>query len=351
MGTRVWEQENVTPDGGLPRVSIITPAYNAAQFIAETLNSVFAQHYRDFEVIVVNDGSPDTDELERVLRPYLGRIQYLSQQNAGPAAARNAGIRRAVGRYVAFLDSDDTWDPEYLQAQLRLIESQEGVDLVYADLRLVGDSLRSGGTFMHFCPSRGTPTFESLLSGDCCVPTSATMVRKRVLAEAGLFNESPAVRGVEDFDMWLRVAWRGARIAYQRRALGTYRVHKGSVSANQAAQSAAAVQVLAKLNAELGLSKAQRALLLHQQAFLEAEEHLFLGKRDLVEGDLRNARERLAKANVFFRRFRISIAIAALRFAPGLAARCVALWQRLLQALSRVRARRWRRSAAQRSNP
>jgi len=95
-----------------PRVSVIVPAYNTAPFIAETLDSVFAQSMADFEVIVVNDGSPDTPALEQALLPYRARIRYIVQSNGGLSAARNTAIRASGSELVAFLDSDDVWEPD-----------------------------------------------------------------------------------------------------------------------------------------------------------------------------------------------------------------------------------------------
>src|SRR5713226_4394344 len=93
---------------GTPLVSVIIPAFNSAQYISETLSSVFGQNFLDFEVIVINDGSQDSEELERVLQPYLNRITYLKQENRGPSSARNAGIYQARGQFIALLDADDT---------------------------------------------------------------------------------------------------------------------------------------------------------------------------------------------------------------------------------------------------
>src|ERR1035441_4810916 len=96
-------------NANLPLVSVIIPFYNADDLIGAALESVFAQSFKNFEVIVVNDGSPNKESLQRPLRPYLSRIIYMSQENRGPSAARNLAIRRAQGELLAFLDSDDTW--------------------------------------------------------------------------------------------------------------------------------------------------------------------------------------------------------------------------------------------------
>src|ERR1700745_3077470 len=97
----------VLPDS--PRVSVVIPAYQVAPYIAETLESVFAQTFTDYEVIVVNDGSPDTDELHHAIQPYRERLSYVTRQNGGCSAARNSGLRVARGELVAFLDADDLW--------------------------------------------------------------------------------------------------------------------------------------------------------------------------------------------------------------------------------------------------
>src|SRR5256714_7350260 len=105
-----------------PKVSVVIAAYNVAEYIGETLESVFNQTFTDYEVIVINDGSEDESELSKVLAPYLERIVYLRQENRGLAAARNAGIRAARGRYIAFLHADDLWESEFLRRQIKSVE-------------------------------------------------------------------------------------------------------------------------------------------------------------------------------------------------------------------------------------
>ena len=134
-----------------PTVSVIIPAYNASKYIGEAINSVLEQTFASHEVIVINDGSPDTDELEQVLRPHLNHIEYIRQENRGAAAARNTGLRRAKGEFVAFLDADDTWFPEFLKEQIELLTSAN-VDLVYSDALLFGESPLAGRTFMEVLP-------------------------------------------------------------------------------------------------------------------------------------------------------------------------------------------------------
>ena len=129
-----------------PRVSIIIPSYNTARLIAACLDSIFAQTFQDFEAIVVNDGSPDTAELEKVLQPYLDRnsdrIVYIKQANKRAAGARNTAIARARGEFLAFLDSDDTWLPNHLESQMKQFEADPALGLVYANAVLIGDPTR-----------------------------------------------------------------------------------------------------------------------------------------------------------------------------------------------------------------
>src|ERR1700675_1256078 len=112
----------MSPTSKSPRVSVIIPCYNTARFVAQALESVFAQIYSDYEVVVVNDGSPDTVELERVLAPWADRIVYVKTDNNGLAGARNNGIRVARGEFIALLDSDDAYDLNYLDAQIRALD-------------------------------------------------------------------------------------------------------------------------------------------------------------------------------------------------------------------------------------
>src|SRR5437773_740875 len=152
-----------------PSVSVIVPAYNVALFIGETLASVFAQTFTDFEVVIVNDGSPDTEELELALRPYRERINYLRQENSGASAARNTGLRAARGELIAFLDADDVWAPNYLEEQLKFIREFD-CDLACADAMIFGVSSNAGRTYMESlmeaAPPQGRVTFLELVNAE-----------------------------------------------------------------------------------------------------------------------------------------------------------------------------------------
>ena len=110
------DENEIRDEGRAPRVSVIIPAYRVTDFIVDTLQSVFDQTFTDYEVILVNDGSPDTPRLERALEPYRDRIRYIVQENGGPARARNTAIRAARAPLIAQLDGDDQWFPTFLES-------------------------------------------------------------------------------------------------------------------------------------------------------------------------------------------------------------------------------------------
>ena len=166
-----------------PTVSVIIPAYNTAPYIAETLTSVFRQTFADFEVIVVNDGSPDTAALEKAIAPFADRIRYIVQENRGLSAARNVGIAAAQGELVALLDSDDVWEPDYLAYQMDVLK-RDDLAVVYPNATTFGDPLRSGRLFMDMHPSSGPVSIESLVTQQCNVMVSV-LARRDVLMAAG----------------------------------------------------------------------------------------------------------------------------------------------------------------------
>src|SRR5438105_3060242 len=217
-----------------PIISILMPAYKVAPYIGEALASVFAQSFTDYEVIVVNDGSPDTQELEAALERFGTRIVYIKQENRGVSAARNQALRAARGQFVAFLDADDIWLPNFLREQFAFIQ-ERNADLVCADASQFGDSLVSNRTYMEELmagsPPVGEVTFLGLVGGTQALVTSGVLARRKPIMEAGLFDE--ALRDSEDFDLWLRLARGGARMLYHRVVLLQRRCHQDSLSGDE----------------------------------------------------------------------------------------------------------------------
>ena len=301
--------------GIAPLVSVIVPAYRVTESIAATLDSVLAQTFTDYEIIVVNDGSPDTEELESVLAPYRDRIVYLRQENQGLSGARNTGIRAARGKYIAPLDADDMWDPEHLAAQVAVLEAEPSIDFVYADARIFGDLPQAGKTVMDLCPSAGEVTFERLVARQCTVHVCVTVCRREALIRAGLFD--PDLRRVEDIDMWLRISRQRHRIVYQRRVLGSYRRRAGSLSSDRVAMLEAFLTVLAKAASEPQLTAAQREAVAHQCAVERASLDLERGKRAFLAGDAEGAVRHLTQARAQRKSLKLAAVLMLLRVTPS----------------------------------
>jgi glycosyltransferase involved in cell wall biosynthesis len=307
-------------------VSVIIPAYNTAGHIGRALGSVFAQSYTDFEVIVINDGSPDSEQMELAIAPYLSRITYLRQENRGPSAARNLGIRHARGEWLAFLDSDDAWLPHYLAEQLRFLRSDPALDMVYCDATLEGDTSTAGKTFMQLCPSTGPVTFESLLVGQTQVITSGTVVRRQKVTAAGLFDEE--IHRSEDHDLWLRIIHSGGKVAYQREALLRRNVRPDSQGSSPGSLLAGEHQSLRKLDRELDLSPRTRALLAERLRAIQAALAFIEGEAFLLAGEPDKAYESLSRTNALAPATKLRVVLVGLRIAPRLTVLGARFWRR-----------------------
>ncbi len=322
------------PGGAIPpAVSVVIPAYNAAPYISEALDSVLAQTFTDYEIIVVNDGSPDTAELGRALAPYLRHIVYIEQENRGPGGARNAAILRARGEYVALLDSDDVWLPQYLTEQVKILRRDESLDLLYADALLFGDSALAGQTFMQHNPTRGPVTFESLLRWECAIITSCVVARRQPIIDAGLFDES--FFHAEDFDLWLRLAHRRGRFAYQQKVLARHRIREGSLSTDRMQMYRSQVDILKKAARTLALSRSERELLTKQIVDGEAYVELVRGKQHFWAGEYDQAAEAFARANSISRSRKLQLLLLGLRISPRLLHRIYALKRRVMRRRSK----------------
>jgi glycosyltransferase involved in cell wall biosynthesis len=306
-----------------PAVSILMPAYKVDKYIGEALDSVFKQTYTDYEVIVVNDGSPD--RLEQVLEPYMNRIIYIRQENSGQSAARNRAIEIARGRYLALLDPDDIWKPDYLSVQMAMMENDPSIGVLYSDALLFGNPHYEGKTYMQTCPSEGEVTLKKLITEECNVMISA-LIRREVAIEVGLFDES--LRSSEDFDLWVRIAKQGHRIAFHRAPLVYYRRRPESLSADDTAMCKSIIRVLEKL-AVMDLTGEEATAVQQRVAHYQALLRLYEGKRAFFQGDKRTAIAKLKEANEFFKSLKLSFALLLLRTMPGLLLRAYEVRNRL----------------------
>jgi glycosyltransferase involved in cell wall biosynthesis len=188
----------------MPKVSVIIPVYNGERFIAQAVNSVLGQTFRDFELIVVDDGS--TDRTPDILKKYGSRLTYIGQPNRERSAARNTGIRHSEGEYLAFLDADDLCLPERLQRQVEILDQFPEVGLVHGWTYFIdetGQKATIGKKEMLSSLESGARVFESLLFKNV-IASPTVMIRRSCIDTVGFFDES--LTYVEDWDMWLRIA-------------------------------------------------------------------------------------------------------------------------------------------------
>jgi len=298
-----------------PAVTIVIPAYNAARYISDALDSVQAQSFQDYEVIVVNDGSSDTDELEQILRAHPLPIIYLSQANKGVSAARNAAIKIAKGEFYAQLDADDQWTPDYLEVQLGILADNPDVVLVYPNATIFGDQANGEVEFMSLSPSQGEVSFETLVRQKCIVMTCVT-ARMSAIRDAGMFDE--AIRSCEDFDLWVRIAKNVGRITYHRRVLVLYRRHAGSLSSDRVWMMRHLVAVLEKFARTLELAPAEKEILNEEITQNRALLRLWEGKRALSAGGASAALVHFTEANEHLRSSKLVLVIFLLRHLPRL---------------------------------
>ncbi|MCU0694119.1 MAG: glycosyltransferase [Polyangiaceae bacterium] len=192
----------MTSAADVPTVSVVVPAYNAAWCVGKAIDSVLAQTYRDFEIIVVNDGS--TDDTLAVLRGYGDAIRIVDQRNGGMSNARNAGIRAARGQFLAFLDSDDWWLPNKLGLQVQLLRSRP--DLGFCSCTARVEDMNGRLLNLWQCPSWDGSFLAHLFGSGADVPgsCSAVVARRALVTQVGAFDET--LRGAEDPDLWIRLA-------------------------------------------------------------------------------------------------------------------------------------------------
>jgi glycosyltransferase involved in cell wall biosynthesis len=293
---------------------VIIPAYRASRDIPDALASVFTQTFTDFEVIVVDDGSPDAAALAAAVERYRERIHFIVQENRGAGAARNAGIRASRGRLIAFLDADDRWTPQFLERQVAFLRAQRRCALVYCDALLNGDTPLAGRRFMEGAPSDGEVTLLSLIQQRCNIVLSTVVVRRRPLVAAGLFDET--LRRGQDFELWLRMAWRGAAMAYQRDVLAERRVHADGLSSDGIGMVERALNVLDRFGRGRALDAAARTALRIRTMTLVDRLEIERGRQRFLEGNFAAAQYHLSAAHE--RPLKLRLALLGLRLSPRL---------------------------------
>jgi glycosyltransferase involved in cell wall biosynthesis len=187
--------------GRAPAISILLCLYNGERYLAATIDSALAQSYRDFELIVVDDGSTDRSGL--LLESYRDpRLRVVRQENRGTAAALDTGLKIATGTYIAFLDQDDLWEKDHLAAHIELLERRPHIDLSFSWFRVIDDATRDTG--VRSSRYHGTIDFRGLLTDFVIGGTSNVVVRRAAIERAG--GVDAAFPRVYDLDLCLRIA-------------------------------------------------------------------------------------------------------------------------------------------------
>ena len=294
-------------------VSVVIPAYRCAAYIVQGIESVLNQSFTNHEIIVVNDGSPDTAQLEAVLKPYVGRIRYFKQPTKGPSGARNTGVRNAFGKYVAFLDGDDYWTSDHLAKNVSILEANPDLALVYSDCILVKDGQPYSRVFLAQDQSSQV-TFESLLLQRSTISTSSVVASRRAVLSAGGFDEE--IYRCEDFDMWLRLAFSGCRMSYHPDAEVYHRVHDVSLSADSLAMIKDRVRVYEKTASRLRVSEEQKQIIGQMITQSQSDGYVEQLKEALDREDFAQAREAAERALTVESTWKLRVAKFGLRISP-----------------------------------
>lgn len=276
----------------MPRVSVVIPTWERSRLLRRAIESVLTQTEQDFELLVVDDGSP-TDAAERVVKACADtRARYLKlPHHQGVSAARNAGILAATGKYVAFLDDDDEWLPEKLESQVRFIEtSGASIGAVYTAQQAIDEETGRVATIRF--PERFRPEAGNSIT------TSSVLIRRHCFDSVGLFDEEFKAGG--DYDMWIRVAAR-FEFAYIDVPLVKYSIHRKRIS-NDYQKKRKAIELLIKKH--WALFSADRGYL--------ARQYVNLGLMCYYDGTVKGAARAYLTA-VMLRPFRLATYAAGMR--------------------------------------
>lgn len=261
----------------MPRVSVIIPVYNAERMVGTAIGSVLDQTFPDVEVVVVDDGS--TDGTGAVVIAFGPRVRCVRQSNAGPAAARNVGLRHAAGEIIAFLDADDAWEPEFLTEVVGALDRHPSVDVASAWATYVDDAgcrLPAG-----LRPRLASDPLAQALTEGCFLLLPMLAVRRAALDRVGHFD--PGLRQAEDWDLLLRLAASGVRFFSVERILVRKRLRGDSLTADPEQVLRWSLDALGKASARISPGSPHRALAARMRAtlLLRASANLWrVGARD-----------------------------------------------------------------------
>ena len=261
----------------MPKVSIITSAYNSAAFIRTTIDSVLGQMFTDYEYIIVDDGSTDTTAsiIKSYVQNFPKTIKYIHQANGGPAKARNRGIEEARGEYIALIDADDAWFPDRLAQGVKFLDENPGVALVHSQIVQIDEQGQRLPKQERDPRGLSGRIFFSLILRKAHIACPTVLFRKKLLEKIGLFDEAPQCIGAEDRDLWLRLT-REFPVHFINQELGYYRVHAAGLSQNSERMLANKIYVINKNTQKPGeIILKQRAL---GRLYKEIGDEYLIGK-------------------------------------------------------------------------
>jgi glycosyltransferase involved in cell wall biosynthesis len=302
----------------MPAVSVITAAYNVAPYLPAAIESVLAQTFSDFELLVVDDGA--TDESPRIAEDYArrdARVRVLHRPNGGISAARNTALREGRAPLFAILDGDDLWAPGFLASQLAVLEGRPEIDLVTGNAWFLGGSL-DGRPARPWPDPRPEPDLATIIADEDAV-FCMTVFRRRVYEAIGGFDER--FRTNEDYDFWLRAALAGFRFARNDRPLGRYRRRTGSLTSDDVKMVRGILVVYRHIRELLGARPVEAALVDAQVARFTTLLHEVEARHALVSRDFAAAAEHLAVLHERRGGVRLAIARLMARWTPGLLSR------------------------------
>jgi glycosyltransferase involved in cell wall biosynthesis len=214
----------------MPRVSVIIPSYNCARYLGRAIDSANAQTYKDYEILVVDDGS--TDDTKDVAMQYGRKVTYLYQQNRGVSAARNHAISKASGELLAYLDADDMWYPEKLERQVAFLDAHQECGMVHGEMSVINEQDEILHLRFYEETKRDVPQGYCVpkLLMRCHIQTLTVVERRSSFDRVGVFDDRLPI--VQDYLHWIMIAAEGQAVGYLAEPLGKYRWRTGSLIGN-----------------------------------------------------------------------------------------------------------------------
>ena len=214
----------------MPRVSVIIPSYNCARYLGRAIDSARAQTYKDYEILVVDDGS--TDDTKDVAMQYGRKVTYLYQQNRGVSAARNHAISKASGELLAYLDADDMWYPEKLERQVAFLDAHQECGMVHGEMSVINEQDEILHLRFYEETKRDVPQGYCVpkLLMRCHIQTLTVVERRSSFDRVGVFDDRLPI--VQDYLHWIMIAAEGQAVGYLAEPLGKYRWRTGSLIGN-----------------------------------------------------------------------------------------------------------------------